>query len=95
VRYVREAFQDASGTLRVTFDDGVRAFAPPAEPFAPGALELTRLGEPRHEETGCVLETKSLGEPPEWLTLLLAAHGARAIEYSKLVMASIAVHGRL
>jgi hypothetical protein len=48
-----------------------------------------------HEETACVLEAKSAGSLPDWLTTLLAEHGARAAEYSKLVMASQAVHGPL
>lgn len=92
VAYRREAFQDAAGALRVTLDHDVRAYRAPPEPFAPGALDPRALGRPAHEEPACVLEVKSLGRAPEWLGALLAEHGARAAEYSKLVMAARAVH---
>lgn len=95
VRYRREAFQDVAGTLRVTLDQDVRAYRAPSAPFAASALIASALGAALHEETACVLEAKSTGGLPDWLTALLAEHGARAVEYSKLVMASHAVHGRL
>jgi hypothetical protein len=89
VRYRREAFQDAAGLLRVTLDQDVRVYRAPAAPFA----EV--LGAPVHEEPVCVVEAKTLGAAPTWLSELLDAHGARALDYSKLVMASRAVHGPL
>ena len=92
VRYRREAFQDAAGLLRVTLDQDVRAFLPTEPRYA---LSEQALGAPAHEEPVCVVEAKSLGAAPTWLTELLDAHGARAIEYSKLVMASTAIHGKL
>jgi hypothetical protein len=95
VRYRRDAFHDACGTLRVTLDEHVEAYAAPRSPFDPGALEPEVLGAPRHREPDCVLEIKSTRELPAWLAALLAAHGARPTDYSKLVMASLAVHGPL
>jgi hypothetical protein len=95
VRYRREAFQDAPGTLRITLDHDVQAFSAPRAPFASGALAHGALGAAMYEEAACVLEAKSIGGLPDWLTALLAEHGARAAEYSKLVMASQAVHGAL
>jgi hypothetical protein len=95
VRYRREAFQDPCGTLRITLDQDVQAFEAPRSPFDAGALEPTALGAPTHREPGCVLEIKTVGELPGWLAAILAAQGTHATEYSKLVMASIAVHGPL
>jgi hypothetical protein len=95
VRYRRQAFQDVTDTLRVTLDYDVRAFRAPPAPFAEAGLAQQALGEPAHEEAACVLETKSLGPLPDWLVALLAEHGARPVDYSKLVMASLAVHGAL
>lgn len=89
VRYRREAFQDVAGMLRVTLDQDVRVYRAPAAPFSEA------LGVPVHEEPVCVVEAKSLGSVPSWLSELLDAHGARALDYSKLVMASRAIHGPL
>lgn len=93
VRYRREAFQDACGTLRVTLDEHVEAYAAPAAPFDAGALDA--LGAAAHREPGCVLEIKCTSALPAWLAALLEAYGARSADYSKLVMASLAVHGAL
>lgn len=95
VRYRREAFQDPCGTLRVTLDEDVQAFTAPRSPFESGALEPAALGAAARREPDCVLEIKSVGELPAWLSAMLADKGVHAIEYSKLVMASIAVHGPL
>jgi hypothetical protein len=95
VRYRREAFQDPHGTLRVTLDEGVQAFAAPRAAFDRGALDAPALGAAMREEPWCVLETKSRGPLPSWLEELLVRHAAPANEYSKMAMASRAVHGAL
>jgi hypothetical protein len=89
VRYWRQAFQDDRGTLRVTLDRDVQVFRAPPRAFD------AELGAPVFEEPACVLEAKSRSALPGWLADLFEQHGARAAEYSKLVMASRAVHGAL
>jgi hypothetical protein len=92
VRYRRRAFEDPALALRVTIDRELHAFAPD-----PGAALRVPFGdEPAaFAEPACVVEVKSRGGWPSWLPSLLAAHGAVPVEYSKFVVASRAVHGRL
>jgi hypothetical protein len=90
VRYRRDAFQDTRSALRVTFDRDIEVFRAPSSPFDDAAL-----GRPVLRQAECVIEAKSTGALPSWLIALFGAHGAHAAEYSKLVMASRAVHGAL
>jgi hypothetical protein len=89
VRYRRDALHDAQGALRVTLDRDIEVFRAQRVPFDDPGPALFR-------EPACVVEAKSAGPLPSWLQELFAAHGAlAAAEYSKLVMASRAVHGPL
>jgi hypothetical protein len=92
VNYRRLAWQGDG--LRITLDRNVCAFAPPAELWMRHDV-LTRqaLGTPVFEEAHCVLEVKSRGQQPAWLSQVLDQHQAtEAAEYSKFVMASRTVH---
>lgn len=67
VSYVREAFVDAGGHLRVTFDEGYRA------------ARIDGAGSPLHEGRGqldlCIIEIKFVGALPDWLAATLIAFG--------------------
>jgi hypothetical protein len=96
VCYRRSAFQNPEGTLRLTFDRELSAFAPkPGLVESDKALVRSSLGKRVAEEPRCVVELKSKGEAPEWLLSLLAAEGAVPSEYSKFRFASEAIHGSL
>jgi VTC domain len=94
VNYRRTAFEDAAGSLRITFDQRVACF-PASESLWHKAKPLVReaLGAPVHEQTGYILEVKARGELPDWLADLLEQTGAEQHSLSKFVTASEAVHG--
>ena len=94
VNFRRLAWQDVKATLRVTLDLDL-AFFPPTADLWTRSFPLTRerLGPPWHLESGGVVEVKTRGEPPSWLTGLLDAAGAEGRSYSKFEEASRAVHG--
>lgn len=102
VNYRRRAWQDDAGTLRVTLDSHLTFFAPPDDLWLrPRALTHDELGAPAGSFAGCVLELKSRGQLPAWLTDLLEETGARPATledapdaaFSKFLAGSIAVHG--
>jgi SPX domain protein involved in polyphosphate accumulation len=94
VNYRRLSWQDESQALRITLDHDVCAFSAAAELLHERALLRRQfLGAPAFVEPHAVLEIKSAGAFPSWVAELLRAHGATAVNYSKFVMASRAVHG--
>lgn len=93
VNYQRQAWQDAGAQLRVTLDSGLTSFAPPADLWdRNGALLRQTLGAPVATETRNVLEVKSHGQAPWWLTSLLEEHRIEPVSFSKFEAASSAVH---
>jgi len=96
VNYRRLSWQDGGTALRITLDRDVCAFAPPPDLWTRSdVLSRQALGESAFEESCCVLEVKSRGPLPAWLGPVLAEHRATEVAYSKFVMASRAVHGRI
>lgn len=94
VNYRRTSWEDRAGSLRVTLDRELAAFAPPAALWADERpLVREALGAPRHREARCVVEVKHLSTVPAWLERALADAGERAEGYSKFHVASKAVHG--
>ena len=92
VNYRRSAWQGEGQTVRVTIDRNLAFFAPPADLWesAPG-LERNQLGPAVGQAPGCVLEVKTLGPLPAWLTDVLRAEDAAPARFSKFVAASSAV----
>jgi hypothetical protein len=94
VNYRRTAFEDATGSLRITFDQRMACFATPNglwnrnEPLVREAL-----GSAVYDEPGYIVEVKARAEIPEWLSDMLTAAGAEQHEFSKFVTASEAVYG--
>jgi hypothetical protein len=94
VNYRRVAWQDDSGTLRVTLDLGVAFFAPPADLWTRArALVRPSLGAPGGHESRSIVEIKSRDTLPPWLIDVLAHAGASRVPYSKFESASRVVHG--
>lgn len=94
VNYRRHAWQDAAGELRITIDSALAFFAPPADLWnRDWALVRPTLGTPIASESHRVLEIKSHGDAPEWLTSLLDQNAIRAQPFSKFEAASSAIHG--
>jgi hypothetical protein len=94
VNYRRLPWQDADGHLRVTLDVGLEFYAAPADLWQRRtALVRESLGAPLGREHRGVLEVKSRGAYPDWLTALLEEVGAHQRVFSKFEEASRAVHG--
>ena len=94
VNYRRMPWQDEEGNLRVTLDVGLEFYAPPADLWERRhPLVRESLGAPAARFDAAVLELKSRGEPPAWLTELLVRFDARCARFSKFEAASQAVHG--
>jgi hypothetical protein len=94
VNYRRLPWQDIEGHLRVTLDVGLEFYSPPADLWQRNyALVRETLGSPKGRVDKGVLEVKSRGEPPSWLTDLLAELNAERMQFSKFETASQAVHG--
>jgi hypothetical protein len=93
VHFRRTAWQDLKAGLRVTLDLDLAFFPPTADLWTHTfPLLRGRLGVPLHQESRGVVEVKTRGEPPSWLTTLLTEAGAEARSYSKFEEASRAVH---
>lgn len=93
VNYRRAAWQDPAGALRVTIDSSLAFFAPPPDLWKrTWALVRPTLGAPVGAEPRRVLEVKSHGDPPAWLTALLGAEEVEPLGFSKFDAASSAVH---
>lgn len=94
VNYRRLPWQSEDGALRVTLDVELAYFAAPADLWQRRtALVRESLGPPRGREAGGVLEVKTRGGVPEWLSALLAEASAEPRTFSKFEAASEAVHG--
>lgn len=94
VNYRRSAWQDDDGELRLTIDTGLAFFAPPTDLWSRDwALVRATLGTPVASEARRVLEIKSRGTLPAWLTEVLAAARIAPEAFSKFEAASDAVHG--
>jgi hypothetical protein len=94
VNYRRLPWQDADGRLRVTLDVGLEFFAPPPDLWQrEQPLVRETLGRACGKQAEAVVEVKARGEPPPWLTELLAEAHARRTAFSKFEEASRAVHG--
>jgi hypothetical protein len=94
VNYQRLAFQDESDTLRLTVDLDIGFYAPPPDLWTrTQPLVRGTFGAPRAVERNALVEVKSRGEPPPWLTALLHASRMQPTAYSKFVRAGRAVHG--
>ena len=93
VHFRRIAWQDLKAGLRVTLDLDLAFFPPAADLWTrTSPLIRERLGPPLQHESRGVVEVKTRGDPPGWLTTLLTAAGAEARSYSKFEEASRAVH---
>lgn len=96
VNYRRLAWQDASAELRVTLDSGLASFAPPDGLWERRwALVRPTLGPPIATEVRNVLEVKSHGDPPGWLSRLLHEQAIEPVSFSKFETASSAIHGAI
>ena len=94
VNYRRLAWQDPEGELRVTIDSGLGFFGPPADLWSRDwALVRPSLGAPVGAEPRRVLEVKTQGDAPAWLTAVLDAERVTAVPFSKFDAASSSVHG--
>jgi hypothetical protein len=96
VNYRRTAFEDAAGMVRITFDQRMACFAaPPGLWSSNQPLVREALGTPAYEEPSYVLEVKSRGELPGWLSELIVQAGVQPHVFSKFVTASETVYGLL
>jgi hypothetical protein len=94
VNYRRAAFEDAAGTLRITFDQRMACFAAPRGLWTSNKpLVREALGTPAYEEPCYILEVKARGELPAWLAEMVLELGAEEHTFSKFVTASEAVYG--
>jgi hypothetical protein len=92
--YQRKAFQDDAGLLRVTFDRGLACFVPPPNLWVePTPLVRERLGTPALEQGGFIVEVKTRGPAPHWLTQALGDLSAAPSGFSKFLVASAAAYG--
>jgi hypothetical protein len=98
VNYRRIAWQDAAGRLRITLDEELATFRPPADlwtrewALVPATLARETLGPPVTKEKRLVLEIKQRGEVPRWLLELLDARAITRARFSKFEAASSATH---
>jgi VTC domain len=93
VNYRRHAWQDADGGVRLTIDSGLSFYRPPADLWARRrALVRESLGAPTASESLRVIEIKTRGPAPTWLTDVCTSLALRPIGFSKFEAASAAVH---
>lgn len=93
VNYVRQAWQNAEGTLRITLDREVAFFEPVADMWrVPSGLKRQALGRARMVLTDAVLEIKSRGRRPGWLQQRIAGSELSSVSFSKFLAGSNAVH---
>ncbi|TPV92386.1 MAG: VTC domain-containing protein [Myxococcales bacterium FL481] len=104
VNYRRRAWQDPHAKLRVTIDSQLAFYLPPDDLWQRAdALTHDDLGTPVARFDGCVLELKSRGPHPSWLTALLAEVAVQParlptqpqLAFSKFLAGTIAVRGPL
>lgn len=96
VNYRRTAFEDAAGSLRITFDQRMACFQAP-DTIWESTKPLVReaLGQPAYEESDYILEIKTRGVTPDWVSDLLEQSGAVEHVFSKFVTASEKLFGPL
>ena len=93
VNYRRTAFQNPEGSVRITLDQRLACYAPPADLLQrPLPLLRENLGSACYEESAIVLEVKLTGATPAWLEEMLQTARAERFAYSKFVTASEAVY---
>jgi hypothetical protein len=94
VNYRRTAFEDPSGTLRITFDQRMACFrALPSLWQTTQPLVREALGTPAFEESAYILEIKARGDLPGWVSDWLEQTGAEEHVFSKFLTASETVFG--
>jgi hypothetical protein len=94
VNYHRIPFQNTSGTLRITVDLDIGFYAPPDDLWTRGrALMRGTFGRPLEVERSALVEVKSRGETPEWLSHAIATTRMQSTSYSKFTRGGRAVHG--
>lgn len=95
VNYVRSAWQAVDGSVRVTIDRDVTFHPPTVDQWRRQDLtDRSNLGPPVGAEASCVIEVKTGGDFPAWLTEALRTSEANRVDYSKFVSAMLALHGR-
>jgi hypothetical protein len=94
VNYRRQAFEDSSGTLRVTVDQDLSYYAPPSDLWTRRrALVRGTFGPARGVDRLCLVEVKQRAGMPAWLERALADAGGRRAPFSKFLRAGQVVHG--
>jgi SPX domain protein involved in polyphosphate accumulation len=94
VNYRRTAFQNSTGTVRITLDQRLACFAPtPDLLLQPKPLLREYLGRACYEEPSFILEVKLTGDLPDWLEQLMKSARAEQHAFSKFVTASETVYG--
>jgi hypothetical protein len=96
VNYRRTAYEDPTGSLRITFDHRMACFRAPATLWqSTQPLVREALGVPAYEESAYIVEVKTRGELPGWVVDLLEQTGAVEHVFSKFITASETVFGPL
>jgi hypothetical protein len=94
VNYRRVAWQNPTGTLRLTLDRQVSFFGPGDDLWDRRApLIRETLGQVFGHAGGAVLEVKLRTPPPSWLSEIVTQLAGLPCNFSKFVAASRAVHG--
>jgi hypothetical protein len=94
VNYRRIAWQDDALALRLTLDRQVTFLTEPADLWTrKSALIRETLGAPKGVLDRAILEVKTRGSMPSWLTRAIDSSGTSLGDFSKFVAASRAVHG--
>lgn len=94
VNYQRLAFQNASGSLRITVDVDIGFYAAPPDLWMRSqALVRGTFGSACAVERDALVEVKQRGEQAPWLRELLERTHMQPTGYSKFVRAGRAVHG--
>jgi hypothetical protein len=94
VNYHRIPFQDASGTLRITVDLDIGFYAPPEDLWTRArAMVRGTFGKAVEVERSALVEVKSRGETPEWLSRAIRDSRMQSTPYSKFTRGGRAVHG--
>jgi len=96
VNYRRLAFEDGTGSLRLTLDLDVAFYVPPVSLWEyKRALVRGSFGRPVGVVPGCLVEVKQRAAQPVWLSRALEENGARPEAFSKFSAASTAVFAAL
>lgn len=94
VNYRRVAWQDDDAALRLTLDRQVTFLTEPADLWTrKSALIRETLGQPKGVLDRAILEVKTRGTLPAWLSHAIQNAGTSLGDFSKFVAASRAVHG--